>query len=301
MIDSIVTQWHKGRKDEGKDNSLKQCRGRQDRLMDRLMETFIEGEVTTSESMFRELGKLKPAQQRDVGTLVSKFTKSGSSNSSFSSFSSKTVPVESKSKATRRPSNPSPVKKSRTTGAVSSKAAAPAPASSDESVQSGSSHPFFGGAHVTSFVGKEQRVSSLYRKKENWPDFPELPDDLLFSTTFKTLLDILDILDRTVKEMLERTHQIRCPIRYIIILITYISIIINIPQATSFTIPSALPSVLPSVFNPNTHTYTHTHTTSFHKQLVYDTRTTRGGGGTKTTTRLHGIRGFRKWFSEQVR
>jgi hypothetical protein len=149
---------------------------------EKLLRTFIEGEVTTSESMFRELGKLKPAQQRDVGTLVSKFAKSGSSNSSFSS---KTVPVESKSKATRRPSNPSPVKKSRTTGAVSSKAAAPAPASSDEPVQSGSSHPFFGGAHVTSFVGKEQRVSSLYRKKENWPDFPELPDDLLFSTTFK--------------------------------------------------------------------------------------------------------------------
>ena len=108
---------------------------------------------------------------------------------------------------------------------------------------------------------------------------------------------LLDKLDRTLKKMVERKYQIRCPIRYIITVLTYISIIINIPQATSFTIPSVLPSVSPSVFNPNTHT----HTTSFHKQLVYDTRTARRGGGTKTTTRLHGIRGFRKWFSEQVR
>ena len=147
---------------------------------EKLLQAFVEGEVTTSESVFREVGKLKPAQQRDVGALVSKFAKNPTS-----SASAKPAPSEPKTRATRKSSSVtnSPIKKSRPSAATT--AAAAAPSEVDPAPMSGSSHPFFGGAHVTSYIGKEQRVSSLYRKKENWPDFPELPDNLLFTTTFK--------------------------------------------------------------------------------------------------------------------
>ena len=154
---------------------------------EKLMITFIEEEVITSESVNRGLSQLKPAQQRDVGAVVSKFTNLKSRPSATSHKPAvaavKTTAHDKRKVAERKVS--STLSATRSSKTEESAVAEPRTGHPSTTATAASEHPFFGSAHVSSYIGKDQRTSSLYRKRENWPDFPDLPDNELFGSTLK--------------------------------------------------------------------------------------------------------------------
>ena len=156
---------------------------------DKLLGALSASGVVTRDSVSRSLGKLLPAQQRDVGDIVARLSTSGATARKASVAAPAAPPARKSSlAATAGAPRPTPVSTPpRKKSVVASKPAAAAPVA--VAAASTSSHPFFGG---TSSSTKEHRASSAFRKKENWPDFPEQPTHALaFSMLKKNFAPLL--------------------------------------------------------------------------------------------------------------